>query len=370
MESIYHYLKKYCDETASERPISEEDAVILCTLCYLLFEKVITSDEKMRLVDFAPLLKELGEGAVFGRSTIKLFKKAVHSRRYKDVILEKVTTIADPKKSTQFAAMIFRFDLTHIFVAYRGTDLTFTGWKEDCMLALSARLEGHIEAGAYLDSIIEENPRTIIHVGGHSKGGNLATYSLYSTKPENVKQIERVYDLDGPGFKTDLFKQESLHENHDKIIKIIPQDDIVGQLLDSNPKYRVIKSSRLGASQHITFYWHFKDGKLRYVPDVSQFTKRFSHNMKLWLRETPKEDLRMFVNHAFNIFEAAGIENFGDVKSFSLKKIREVVDNYSNLDEKYRENIKMMISAIVRIYFTSMFKVMKPKEKLTKKKTK
>ena len=54
--------------------------------------------------------------------------------------------------------------------------IPFIGWKEDFYLSYTTGTNGQKAAVAYIDQLFE-NETLPIHVGGHSKGGNLAIYA-------------------------------------------------------------------------------------------------------------------------------------------------------------------------------------------------
>ena len=61
----------------------------------------------------------------------------------------------------------------------------------------------------FAKSHINKNIRN--YIGGHSKGGNLTLYAA-SMLPENLQEyVDRVYDLDGPGFCGEVFDLATLN---------------------------------------------------------------------------------------------------------------------------------------------------------------
>ena len=71
----------------------------------------------------------------------------------------------------------FVFNDNSIYVAFRGTDSTLVGWKEDLNMGFMDVIPSQIDAVNYLRQIINHFSDYKIFVGGHSKGGNLAVYS-------------------------------------------------------------------------------------------------------------------------------------------------------------------------------------------------
>ena len=75
----------------------------------------------------------------------------------------------------QFSALTIRLPKEQIFVAFRGTDDTIVGWREDFNLSFLEEVPSQRRAVEYLDAL-DLPPEAELYVGGHSKGGNLAVF--------------------------------------------------------------------------------------------------------------------------------------------------------------------------------------------------
>ena len=86
------------------------------------------------------------------------------------------------------------------FVSYRGTDGTLVGWREDFMLSFRVT-EAQRQATRYLAAAAQAAVARDSHlyVGGHSKGGNLASFAAASVPPELSDRLLVVWSNDGPG---------------------------------------------------------------------------------------------------------------------------------------------------------------------------
>ena len=89
----------------------------------------------------------------------------------------------------QFSALTYRLGDNSGFLAFRGTDGTVVGWKEDFNLSFMQQTAGQERAIDYLNAAFENDDQPI-RLGGHSKGGNFAIFSsLYCN--ESATQILR-----------------------------------------------------------------------------------------------------------------------------------------------------------------------------------
>ena len=95
--------------------------------------------------------------------------------------------------------MTFLLDDGTMFLAFRGTDNSLVGWKEDFKMTFQQTIPAQRLAQQYVRSVALEFPGDMI-LGGHSKGGNLAVFSAARSSPMIQSRIVKVYNNDGPGF--------------------------------------------------------------------------------------------------------------------------------------------------------------------------
>ena len=355
MENVITYAKKYCNETAKERLLSLEDSIVLCSISYLVFENILKNNESTPLKMLTNHLEELRDNAVLGKYAKSLLLELIDSKRYKDVSIENFINVFDHDSGTQFEAMTFRFDSSNLFVIYRGTDATFTGWKEDFLMAIQGHVHGQDLAKDYLTNTIQKNPTSKIWIGGHSKGGNLCAYALLNIDNCYLNNVMMCYDLDGPGFKNNVFETKSFQERKEKLVKVVPQEDVIGQLLITNPNYLVIKSSLKRVAQHALYAWHFKDGEAEIIDNLSHFALKFNKEVNSFIKETPIKNLKLFVEEVFDAFDYVGIDKFTDFNEHSLLKIMTIIDNIKHLNNKDKGVLKDLASGLFKIYIKSIF---------------
>ena len=78
----------------------------------------------------------------------------------------------DEERIIQFSALTAEMEDGSTFVAFRGTDNTLVGWREDFHMSFETPVPAQVEALAYLRRQAERTERPL-RVAGHSKGGNL-----------------------------------------------------------------------------------------------------------------------------------------------------------------------------------------------------
>ena len=111
------------------------------------------------------------------------------------------------ERRVQFSATCYVMPGAWAYVAFRGTDTSFTGWRENFDMAVTPPVPAQRMAAAYLELVARHLPQRL-YVGGHSKGGNLATYAAVRCSDAVRARIACVFDHDGPGFKAGFLSDE------------------------------------------------------------------------------------------------------------------------------------------------------------------
>ncbi len=114
-------------------------------------------------------------------------KKAASTKRFKDVILSDYVDTIDETLEKQFGAFHIKLTPQLTYVAFRGTDDTLVGWKEDFNMSFISPVPSQEDAVKYLNDTCSYI-RGRLYVGGHSKGGNLAIYSAINCNKRVKKE--------------------------------------------------------------------------------------------------------------------------------------------------------------------------------------
>ena len=316
MAVLQEYLDWRADVPFSVSPFNDVDNLILATLAYTEFDGIVPgSGEAVSLdiiyrdfyqthsredipdhgpqIERAPLLMDgMLNGARFG---------SLKACRYINEI--------DADKSAQISAVTFLLDDGTAYVAYRGTDSTLVGWKEDFNLSYLSETAGQQRAVEYLEETAAEIPGPL-RVGGHSKGGNFAVYASACCSVQD--RILSVYSNDGPGFRKETIQSEAYRRILPRLISIIPDSSIIGLLLASGATPKVIKSSASGIQQHDPFTWCvMRDG---FVPaELSESGKIIDRTLDTWVDGMDVETRKSFTDTVFSLFASTGAETFQEI---------------------------------------------------------
>ena len=262
MATVFDYLDWRGDLSFSAAGLCEADNLIFSMLSYLDFAGLVPEEDPagLPLRDIVPRYFELHPrkkgalGLLLSDEILDLLEKAALTPRFGPVRLWGHRGCLDEERELQFSATAFSLGNGTTFVAYRGTDDTLTGWKEDFNMAVCCPVPAQEEARAYLAFAARSTQERLI-LGGHSKGGNLAVYAAAFSAPEVQSRIDSVWCNDGPGFLPEMLKSPGFSAIRGRIHAILPRSSVVGVLLSHDWDTAVVTSSAVGALQHNALTW-------------------------------------------------------------------------------------------------------------------
>ena len=309
------------------------DSLILSQLAYINFDVVVPActegAETVRLADClkAEHFTAMFEETRYPKKNKALLLAATASPRFREIRMTCYVSEFDPIEEKQFSAVSYILPDNTTYIAFRGTDDTLVGWKEDLSLAFVFPVPSQIRALEYLLDAAKRFGGKLL-VGGHSKGGNLAVYSALAA-PQSVQcRIIHIYDHDGPGFKEGTLDSEGYQRIEDRIKKTVPQSSLIGMLLEGHKKYTVVESGRIGVMQHDPFSWKVSRDGFVTTEEVSDGAKYMNRTIRDWLGTLSEADREKFTDLLFNVLDA------GDAKTFS------------EITQEWRRNFTAIFAAI------------------------
>ncbi len=268
--TIIDYLKEYADVSLTDEPMSDVDSLVLCQFSYLKFDGLVPSVmENAHSVSLQQLYEHPDYEKLYGderyeKENRALFEAMRRCARFRNMKLNCYINIIENQADfeTQFSAVTFLLEDGAMYVAYRGTDETIVGWKEDFNMAFLSPVPGQEFAIKYLNMVTERLPRDF-YIGGHSKGGNLAVYAAMNCDPSVQERIIKIYSMDGPGFRPEVLERCDFSRIEAKTCKILPHSSMVGMLFEKDIRYQVVESRTFGLAQHNPFTWLVRTDTLR-----------------------------------------------------------------------------------------------------------
>ena len=219
MGNITDDIRQHFD-TFAELPFTEADSLALSQLAYARMpdnvpryhENAETADGMIATVPIHDLLRAECYDDMFGKvwspsMNVDLLRAMSESPRWRNLRVGAYVDEFDAETTKQFSACVFELGNGTLYVAFRGTDSSIVGWKEDFMMAFRRPVASQEAAARYLTELAGHWAGPIM-VGGHSKGGNLAVYAAANVPGEIQGRITAVYSHDGPGFDEAFFDED------------------------------------------------------------------------------------------------------------------------------------------------------------------
>ena len=350
--SLFDYIDWRGDLLFSETGLNEVDNLILSQICYVDFDGIVSSDPldppiTLRNAARQYLRLHRGEipylGKIVPPEIISLLAKAAKSKRFSQIKMMAYTNQVDDIAQLQFSAITFLPDDNHAYIAYRGTDDTLVGWKENFNMSFMQPVPAQIEAVAYLERIAPLLSSDFF-IGGHSKGGNLAVYAAVKASPHLKARILTAFNNDGPGFDRPFINGSDYQSIRGKIRTIIPHSSVVGMLLEHEETYEVIKSNATGLLQHNAFSWEPLGGSFIHLNTVTEESRLIDTSLKEWMYGMSVEERAQVVDSLYETLSSVGAKTITELSVDKLK----LVKAWNTLDSKTRSVLLKCVSLLIK----------------------
>ena len=354
MKNMNTYVKEYLYDLKSKN-FNELDALVLTWLSYYhipedIYKKNSFKSIKIKDLYNAKYFDDMTYDVYDKNNSLELLSYLAASPRFRDIdiyyYVEKTSKIIQK----QFSAMTFHIGNKTYFSAFRGTDHSFVGWKEDFNMAYLDSIPSQIDAKNYLTKVMKNIKGNFI-VGGHSKGGNLAVYSSCFIDNKLKKRIKTIYNFDGPSLRKDKIESDEYKTISKKIFKYVPQSSVVGMIFETTNSYNIIKSNAIGVLQHCPFTWEIVDYKLKTVKNNTLDSKTFRLSLNTLVDTLSDEELKTFVNTIYEVLEKSNSDTIETLIKNANTDLPRIFTGIKNLDE----NQKKLISKVASIYLKNTF---------------
>ena len=343
--NILGYLKKN-QESFEKVPFNVADVLLFSWVAYFDFYP-IKELLPLPLKEFKniPYYKKDGPyiSSFFPKFSRRFMAHLTISKRFENVELIDCDYVLDKKNNAQFAVIAVKID-KRIIIAIRGTDPSYTGWKEDFIMSYKDRIHSYALAESFVKNMIKSHEGKIV-LCGHSKGGNICTYLL--SQLEDVSRIEHVYSFDGPGFRIQgLFKNKE--ERLRLFTKIIPQSSFVGVLFSNETDVKIIKSGSVMLLQHNPFFWIIKNNDFVYLKKRTFSSRYLEKAINSWIEGLNEEDRQRFTEIVFDELDKFDAYDFTIFFKKLLMQIKPVYQAYRGLDKNDRKLVNRVMKKLVK----------------------
>lgn len=364
MKNMLDYIKEFGHVSFEERAFSEIDALVLTELEYLPLEKIVPSDENgekfVTVKEIAEYMQEHKQ-ELFDENPMMITQERhevsqviADAPRYQSLKFFGVVSEWDKDTTKQFAAVTVEVEPSVRLVVFRGTDDTLIGWKEDFLMTYSPLVAAQTDAKEYLAKQASLWDGDLM-ISGHSKGGNLAIYAA-ATQEEDVQlRIVDIFCLDSPGLYRSVLETKGYQNIVPLAMRYIPQDSLVGLMLESEVPYVIVKSNATGAMQHSAMTWEIEDGQFIKMEKLTKNSQLNDQTFKKWTESVSDEELELFWNVFFELLFSVGIDTVNDLYGQFMHYVQEFLKAAGDMDEEKRE----LLTRIALLLVSTRFEVWK-----------
>ena len=303
MADMLDYIAWRGDILFSQLGMNQVDGLIFSALAYIDFSGVIPEDLQV-VVPLETASRVILEdpdprGRCRHEKDLALLQAAAESDRFSQVGLTFFRSVFHPGEETQFAAVTFLLEDGSSVLAFRGTDNTLVGWKEDFNMSFQHSVPAQRLAQEYVQRFAAAHPGRMRLVG-HSKGGNLAVYAGAKCGQTVQQRVAEVYNYDGPGFGSWMLEEEGYQRVVPRVKTLLPQFSVFGLMLERMEHYRVVMSSAVGLLQHEPYTWQVQGSA--FVPgELTEASLRLDRTLSTWLEGLTNEERGEFFDGLFGL---------------------------------------------------------------------
>lgn len=317
---------------------NEVDSLIFARFSYLPFDKIDLRDDD-RILDIADkmaVLKDDDYKIIDDKDLIINLGKSV---RFRELTVSDFVLNKNLEAERQFGAITIHLD-DFIYVSFIGTDNSIVGWKEDFNMSFLKNIPAQTEGVRYLNMVASKYNDNL-RIGGHSKGGNVAIYSALYCDKDILTRIIEVNNFDGPGFNKDVI----LNANNvlDRAVTYIPEDSVIGRLLEHEEKTITVYSHNKGLQQHDIYSWELVKDKFTLAEKITDSSEFINLTIKEWLLNTTPQNRKIFVDGVFDLFYSSNSDSFRELSKSWVKDIPNMMNAYKDISKEDKKIISEML---------------------------
>lgn len=343
MSNLMDYMDWRGDVSFAGSPFNEIDNIILAMTAFVDFSGIVGSCFDTPPVSFTSAMEKFETlpdekkylGVLIPPRILEISRRAVRCPRYSGLRLSGFVNVVDEDEQMQFAALTLILPDDSLYIAYRGTDDTIIGWKEDFRLSFITPIPAHLRAREYLTEAAAHFEGEL-RLGGHSKGGNLAMWAASHCGEEIQRRILRVYNNDGPGFLPEVLAEPSYSAVADRIITFLPQSSLVGAFLERGPVCKIVKSSETAILQHDPLSWEVMGTRFVYLDKRSKFGEHSEDALRKWLYSMSVTEREQFTEMLFTVIDSTGAKTLTDLNEAKVKNFNAIMKAVRSLDRDSR----------------------------------
>jgi len=346
MSNMIDYLKWRGDLSFDAAPFCEIDAMILSELVYIRMDGLVPEGFDFGNVSLGYVCSRFLEtqkpSNAIEKNVFDAAAAVVDSPRMSVIQPAGFVNDTDTEAQKQFAAVTYRLGEKDYFVAFRGTDNSLVGWKENLDLSYNEEIPSQKAAVHYLNEATKALKGKFI-AGGHSKGGNLAVYAAAFSYKRASGRLTDIYNFDGPGFNDIVISKDRFRDISDRVRTFVPQNSLVGLLLRHHEPFTVIKSSKVsGLNEHQMLSWEVGPRQIERTDDLGNVGKALNENITEWIDSMTYDEKKQFIDIIYDLVdEFETVEDLSNPRNLAL-----IMKAYSDMNDENKQKVSKVMDAL------------------------
>lgn len=346
-----NYLQRYIDDDPAG-PLNPIDLLVMSEVVHAPFEAMGGACVGKTLGEMADSLYPGSlpslENTLQGQRQ-KMWEAIRKSKRFSEVLLIRFDSRFIPEDEMQFAGGCFAFGDIGI-VAFRGTDATLVGWKEDFNLCLEKPVPSQLAAACFLTEVLDKYRFfSRIEVCGHSKGGNLAMFSACMPEERYLDRINGITAFDAPGMSHYVLNSAGWKKQQSKIVSYIPESSVIGLLMGHNENKTIIDSETIGIMQHNPFTWKIENDHFVTVGDTTFYSRFVNGTLSEFLNGCTIEQRRVLIDCIFRILDVIEVTS---IRAIPMNLLTHLPETAEEIRQFTPEN-KAILSRLMHLLLES-----------------
>ncbi|MDO5026894.1 MAG: DUF2974 domain-containing protein [Tissierellia bacterium] len=342
--NVVDYIRENNSSLFKFSSVSAVESLVLSQLSYYRFEnfeKGNTIGQILNKVDISDFSK-----TSWNKDESKHFLEAI----YEDPFWSKIKfvdymSLFDEQKEEQFCSVVFELKKGLYYIAFRGTDGTFTGWKEDFNMSFMTSVPSQHSAISFTKSMLAKYDGYFF-LGGHSKGGNLAHYAMLFVDDSSARKIRRSDSFDGPGIQLAGIDIK-IEDRKAKLLKFIPENSVVGRIYEYDQDYLVtIKSKSKHIFDHDLFTWEVKDQKFVLAKDQSRLSDYVKATIDTFNSKLDNDIKMDFIDFVYDVSKKLDTNSVSKANENFIENFKLFLKAYRNASPGKKEDWKLIAKTL------------------------
>lgn len=339
-------------ESFLDVPLTDVDSLALSTIAYFCFEHgVLGRATPGTCLPLPVALCGISRDRIFTAGWFRevggdaFLTALLQSPRYMELQVGGYANEVSSHLEKQFSAVTFILPDGAAYIAFRGTDCTLVGWKEDFNLSFMSEVPSQARALAWLEDVSAQGFERI-YVGGHSKGGNLAEYAALTCSDATFDKIVRVFSHDGPGFANPPSERFTSAAYQEKLRKTVPGSSIFGMLMESRSSFEVVRADGVLFRQHAPTNWVVEDGSLVRLESLSPEAVIIDDVLNNWSRSYDAEERELLIDTVFDLINVTDVQTWAEFGRDGASNALTVMEEAAKLPPEMRSKLLGMLRDI------------------------